>query len=68
MHSPKIVRLSSTLMIALASFSIVATSQVRERVLHVFTYSPSCDSPILLRENTIEYRSVPQNFCDGDPQ
>lgn len=33
------------LVIALALFCISAAAQSHERVLHVFTYSPSCDSP-----------------------
>jgi uncharacterized repeat protein (TIGR03803 family) len=45
MRPSKIATFGGTLIIALVLFCLTAAAQSRERVLHVFTYSPSCDSP-----------------------
>jgi len=45
MRPSRIATCGGTLLLALALFCLTAAAQSHERVLHVFTYSPSCDSP-----------------------
>jgi len=45
MRPSRIATCGGTLLLALALFRLTAAAQSHERVLHVFTYSPSCDSP-----------------------
>ena len=43
MRRSRIATFGGTLLIALVLFCLTAAAQSHERVLHVFTYSPSCD-------------------------